>query len=104
MNWVLIPICNARFGLKSSLEILMRQEKLKPHGLDEIIKLSAAASYQVRTPTKIDRNPACGVLALRSELQTKKNYQGINARKNKIIQRTVSKEKTALKILMTEYK
>lgn len=59
----------------------MRQEKLKPHGLDEIIKLSAAASNQVRTPTKIDRNPACGVLALRSELQTKKKLSGNQCQK-----------------------
>lgn len=68
MNWFLIPTCDAHFGLKSNLEIVMRQEKLKPHALGGIIKLSAAGSNQVRTPTKIDRNPACGVLALISEL------------------------------------
>lgn len=68
MNCFLIPTCDAHFGLKSNLEIVIRQEKLKPHALSAIIKRSAAASNQVRTPTKIDRNPACGVLALRSEL------------------------------------
>lgn len=68
INWFLIPTCDAHFGLESNLEIVMRQEMLKPHTPGAIIKLSAATSNQVRTPTKIDRNPACGVLALRSEL------------------------------------
>lgn len=46
----------------------MRQEKQKPYALSATVKLSAAASNQVRTQTKIDGDPACGVLALRSEM------------------------------------
>lgn len=56
-------------GLKSYLEIVMRQEKQKPHTPGATVSISAAASHQVRTPTKADGNPAWGVLALGSVSQ-----------------------------------
>lgn len=74
----------------------MCQEKQKPYALSAIVKLSAAASNQVRTQTKIDGNPACGVLALRSEMWTekkKKKDESMPKKKHNTIRRTVSKEK-----------
>lgn len=56
INWFLIPTRNVHVGLKSNLEIVMCQENLKPYTLGVIIKLSPAASDQVRTPTKTDSN------------------------------------------------
>jgi len=66
---LLIPTCDVLPGLKSYLEIVMRQEKQKPHTPGATVSISAAASHQVRTPTKADGNPAWGVLALGSVSQ-----------------------------------
>ncbi|KAJ7420010.1 hypothetical protein BTVI_23149 [Pitangus sulphuratus] len=46
MSWVLIPTGKEHFGLKSNLELVTCQEKLKPHAPGEIIRLFAAVSNQ----------------------------------------------------------